>query len=66
MVFGAERQVRDEVGVHDVEVDPVGAGRLDAADGVGEVGQVGVEDARRDPRPAVRHGQSPTPAGTGS
>ena len=25
MVFGAEREVRDEVAVHDVEVDPVGA-----------------------------------------
>ena len=62
----AERQVRDEVGVHDVEVDPVGPGRLDPPDGVGEVGQVGVEDARRDPRPAAGHGYSPTPAGTGS
>ena len=56
IVFGAEGQVRDEVGVHDVEVDPVGAGRLDASDGMREVGQVGVEDARGDPRPAVGHG----------
>ena len=30
----AEREVRDEVAVHDVEVDPVGARLLDAADGV--------------------------------
>ena len=37
MVFGAERQVRDEVAVHDVEVDAVGAGLLDAPDGVAEV-----------------------------
>ena len=49
--------------VHDVEVDAVRPGRLDAADGVGQVRQVGVEDARRDPGPPVRHGQSPTPAG---
>ena len=33
----AERQVGDEVAVHDVEVDAVGARRLDAADGVGQV-----------------------------
>ena len=39
---------------------------LDATDGVGQVRQVGVEDARRDPGPTVGHGQSPTPAGTGS
>ena len=64
--LGAERQVRDEVGVHDVEVDPVGAGRLDAPDGVGQVGQVGIEDARRDPRPPAGHGYSPTPTGAGS
>ena len=33
--LGAERQVRDEVAVHDVEVDPVGAGRHDPPDRVG-------------------------------
>ena len=60
----AERQVRDEVAVHDVEVDPVGAGLLDPPDGVGEVREVGVEDARRDAGPPAGHGaQSPTPAG---
>ena len=64
--LGAERQVRDEVAVHHVEVDAVGAGLLDASDGVGEVREVRVEDARRDPGPAVGHGYSPTPAGTGS
>ncbi len=35
--LGAERQVRDEVAVHDVEMDAVGTGLLDAADRVGEV-----------------------------
>ena len=62
----AERQVGDEVGVHDVKVDAVRPGCLDAADGVGQVGKVRVEDARRDSGPTVGHGQSPTPAGTGS
>ena len=64
--LGAERQVRDEVGVHDVEVDPVAARPLDPADGVRQVGQVGIEDARGDPRPTAGHGYSPTPTGDGS
>ena len=64
--LGAERQVRDEVGVHDVEVDPVGARLLDAMDGVLEVRQVRIEDARGDPRATVGHGYSPTPTGDGS
>jgi len=37
---GPEGQVGHEMGVHDVEVDPVGTGRLDAADGMG-FGDVG-------------------------
>jgi hypothetical protein len=36
------------VGIHDVEMEPVGARGDDPADGVGEVAEVGVEDARRD------------------
>src|SRR6188472_1846142 len=53
--------------VHDVEVDPVGTGRVDAPDGVGEVAQVRVQDARRDPGAADGGaGHSPTPLGTGS
>ena len=51
------------MGVHDIEVDPVGAGRLSPPDRVGQVGQVGVEDARRDPGPTAGHRYSPTPAG---
>jgi hypothetical protein len=54
------------VGVHDVEVDAVGPGRLDPADGVARFERSAVEDAGRDPGPAVGHGQSPTPTGTGS
>ena len=46
----AERQVRDEVGVHDVEVDAIRAGTGHAPNGVGEVAEVGVEDARGDAR----------------
>ena len=64
--LGSERQVRDEVGVHHVEVDPVRSGRLGPPDRIGEVGQVRVEDARGHPRPATRHRYSPTPAGAGS
>ena len=49
MVFGAERQVRDEVGVHDVEVDPIGAARARPA-------------GRRGPGSTGRHrGCSPRP-----
>jgi len=51
-----ERQVRDEVGVHDIEVDAIRAGCLDPTDGVAQVGQVGVEDARGDPRATGGHG----------
>ena len=64
--LGTERQVRDEVAVHDVEMDAVGTGLLDAADRVGEVREVGVEDARRDTGTAGLGAHSPTPAGTGS
>ena len=38
-------------------------GLLDAPDGVARLDEVGVEDARGDPRPAVGHGYSPTPTG---
>ena len=54
IVFAAEGEIRDEVAVHHVEVDPVGAFALGAADRVGEVPEVGVEDARGDARPRSR------------
>ena len=49
IVFGPEGEIRDEVAVHHVEVDPVGALPLGARHRVGEVAEVGVEDARGDP-----------------
>ena len=55
----AEREVRDEVGVHHVEVDPVGTGPDHPAHLVGEVAQVRVEDAGRDPRPTFSHQRLP-------
>ena len=64
--LGPERQVRDEVAVHDVEVDPVGTGRLDPPDGVGKVREVRVEDARRDAGPTVGHATPPPRPVTGS
>ena len=53
---GPEGQVRDEVAVHDVEMDPIRARGLDPPHGVRQVRQVGVEDARGDPRSADAHG----------
>jgi hypothetical protein len=50
-----ECQVRDEVPVHDVEMDPIGPFALRPADGVGHVRVVRVEDARSDPRPPCAH-----------
>ena len=61
----AEGQVRHEVAVHDVEMDPVGAGLLASPDGGAQVREIGVEDARRDASSTRSH-YSPTPAGTGS
>src|SRR6185369_9522654 len=72
----AEGQVRDEVAVHHVEVDPVGPFALCSGDRMGEVAEIGVEDARRDAG-ARRRGRlreardgaplhASTPAGTGS
>jgi hypothetical protein len=44
----ADRDVGDEVAVHHVHVELVGAPRLDARDLVGEDGVVGGEDGRGD------------------
>ena len=41
---GADRQVRHEMPVHHVDVDPVGAGRVDRAHFLAELGEVGGED----------------------
>ena len=61
-----EGEVRDEVPIHDVEMDPVRSRGLHPAHRVAEVGQVRIEDARRDASPSVRHGYSPPSTGTGS
>ena len=53
--LGAERQVRDEVAVHDIEMHAVRTGLLDPSHRIGEVREVGIEDARGHPRPAVGH-----------
>ena len=45
---GPDRDVRHEVAVHHVDVDPVGAGALDRRDLVGEAAEVGRQDRRRD------------------
>ena len=50
-----DRQVRDEVAVHDVDVEDVGD-RLHARDGVAQRGEVGGEDRRCDLDPSLRRG----------
>ena len=44
-----EGEVGDEVAVHDVQVEEVGAGVLDVADFGGESGEVGGEEGGGDP-----------------
>ncbi len=53
------------MGIHHVEMDPVGARRHDPSDGIRKVAQVRIEDAAGDPR-STRLAHSPTPTGTGS
>ena len=50
----AEAHVGDEMTVHDVEMEPVGAGTLDGGDLVGEAGEIGREQARGDEGGAAR------------
>ena len=49
----ADREIRDVVVVHDVEVDEVGAGRDDGVDLLAEAREVGRQDRRG--YPAVTH-----------
>ena len=58
-----EGEVGDEVSVHDVEVDPIGAGGVDGTDLLAETCKVGREDRRGD-QDAVRS-QRQAPAGGG-
>ena len=46
----ADRQIGDEMAVHDVDVDPVGAGRVDRADFLAELREIGGQDRRGDER----------------
>ena len=46
--LGAERQVRHEAAVHDVDVQPVGAAGLDHGELIGEAGEVDGQQGRRD------------------
>ncbi len=46
---GAESEVRHEVPIHHVDVDPVGSALLDQRHLVGELGEVGAQYARRNP-----------------
>ena len=46
--IGPDRDVGDEVAVHHVDMDPVGAGRVDGAHLLAKSGEVGGEDRGRD------------------
>lgn len=55
----AEGQVRHEMSVHHIDMDPVGALILDGPDLAAEIGKIGGQDRRRDPDLAVEcHGWS--------
>ena len=45
---GAEGDVRHEPAVHDIDVNPIGAGLVDRADFLAEPPQIGCEDGGRD------------------
>ena len=51
----ADRNVGHEMAVHDVDMDPVGAGGIDRADLLAELGEIGGEDRRGDDERTV-HG----------
>ena len=58
----AEAEVGDEMAVHDVQVQPVGAGGLDRLDLVAQAGEVGGQQAGGDGQATVwcrRHGRGP-------
>src|SRR5262245_65412742 len=59
---GAVGNVRNKMSVHHVEMDPVGAGRIDIADFLAEPGKIRGEHRRRDDEGAWRerlgHGAS--------
>ena len=54
--IGAVGNVGDEMPVHHVKMDPVGTGRIDGADLLAELGEIGSQDRRRDDEGAWRKG----------
>ena len=52
----AEADVGDEMAIHDIEMQPVGARLLDGADLLGKAGEVGGQEARADERGLRRGG----------
>src|SRR5690348_1738469 len=59
----SEGDVRDELSIHDVDMNPVSTARLAHRNFVGETSEIGGENARRDAgrRCVRRHGRPPTP-----
>ncbi len=51
----ADRQVWHEAAVHDIDVNPVGAGRLDGMHLLGEPPEISRQDRRRDDHAIDRH-----------
>jgi len=58
--IGPDRDVGHEVSVHDVHMDPVGAGRVDGAHLLAELGEVGGEDGRGDGERAMHRDLRPS------
>src|SRR5579859_1155356 len=61
---GPERDVRDEAAVHDVHVQPIGAGFQDLRDLILQPCQIGGQHARRDPNAVVHWGLRATTIST--
>ncbi len=58
----AEGDVGDEMTVHDVEVDPVGAGGVDGGDLGAQPGEIGGQDGGGDAQ-GLNHGGGPVAVG---
>ena len=59
-----DRDIRHEAAVHDVDMNPVGAGRLDGANFIGKMSEVRRQDRRRnDNRPLPFYAGQGCPAG---
>src|SRR5262245_62473642 len=60
--FGPDSDVRHEMAVHYIDMDPVAAGTVDRLHLLAELGEIGREDRRRDDD-VLGHGSLPTPPG---